>query len=193
MEPITLTTDRLVLGPHTPEDAAEVYTACQDPDIQRWISVPVPYEPAHARTYVTETVPAGWREDTEYNFAVRLGADGPLVATLAVHRTGSHTHEIGYWTVAGHRGRGYMAEALRAAVRWAFTEAGVVRLVWRAGVGNDGSRAVAERAGFLVEGVQRAGMEHGGALLDCWVGSLLPSDLGLPSRLPYEPAVRGAA
>ncbi|MFD9335258.1 GNAT family N-acetyltransferase [Streptomyces sp. NPDC060028] len=198
MKPITLTTERLVLRPHTPEDAAEVHSACQDPEIQRWISVPVPYEPAHAQTYVTQTVPAGWREDTAYNFAVRLGADGPLVATLAVHRTGSHTHEIGYWTVAAHRGRGYMTEALRAAVRWACTEAGVVRLVWRAAVANDGSRAVAEKAGFLIEGVQRAGMEHDGTLLDCWAGALLPSDLGLPSRLPYEPAeapvnVSGAA
>ncbi|MEV7525517.1 GNAT family N-acetyltransferase [Streptomyces sp. NPDC091371] len=191
MEPITLTTERLVLRPHTPGDAAEVHAACQDPEIQRRISVPVPYEQAHAEKYVTESVPTGWREDTAYNFAVRLGADGPLVATLAVHRTGAHTHEIGYWTVAGHRGRGYMTEALRAVARWAFTEAGVVRLVWRAGVGNDASRAAAERAGFRIEGVQRAGMEHDGALLDCWAGALLPADLGLPSRLPYAPAVSG--
>nr|WP_308346906.1 GNAT family protein [Streptomyces sp. ISL-66] len=110
-----------------------------------------------------------------------------------MHRTGSHTHEIGYWTVAGHRGRGHMTEALRAAVRRALTDAGVVRLVWRAAVGNDGSRTVAERAGFLIEGVQRAGMEHDGVLMDCWAGALLPSDPGLPSRLPYGPAVRGAA
>ncbi len=81
-----------------------------------------------------------------------------------------------------------MTEAVLAAARWAFTEAGCVRLIWRAGVGNAASRAVAEKAGFVVEGVQRAGMEHRGTLRDCWVGALLPSDLGLPSRLPYLPA-----
>ncbi|MFG2880623.1 GNAT family N-acetyltransferase [Streptomyces sp. NPDC048337] len=189
MESITLNTERLVLRPHTPEDTAEVHAACQDPEIQRWIPVPLPYGPAEAAAFVTETVPRGWREGTEFNFAARLGADGPLVAALAVVPRGTHAHEIGYWSVAEHRGRGYMTEALRAVAHWAFTGAGCVRLIWRAGVGNTASRAVAEKAGFVVEGVQRAGMEHRDTLRDCWVGALLPGDLGLPSRLPYLPAV----
>ncbi|MFE5809071.1 GNAT family N-acetyltransferase [Streptomyces sp. NPDC056491] len=188
METITLTTDRLVLRPHTPEDTAEVHAACQDPEIQHWIPVPVPYRREDAEEFVTETVPRGWRDGTEFNFAVRLGAGGPLVAALGVIPRGPHAHEVGYWAVAGHRGRGYMTEAVRAAARWAFTEAGCVRLIWRAGIGNTASRAVAEKAGFVVEGVQRAGMEHRDTLRDCWVGALLPSDLGLPSRLPYRPA-----
>ncbi|MFB6618085.1 GNAT family N-acetyltransferase [Streptomyces sp. NPDC056367] len=189
MEPITLTTERLVLRPHTPGDAAEVHAACQDPEIQRWIPVPLPYRPEDARAFVAETVPRGWREDTEFNFAARLGAGGPLVAALCVVPRGAHAHEIGYWAAAGHRGNGYMTEAVRAVARWAFTEAGCVRLIWRAGVGNTASRAVAEKAGFVVEGVRRAGMEHRGTLRDCWAGALLPSDLGLPSRLTYLPAV----
>uniref|UniRef100_A0AAU2JQZ7 GNAT family N-acetyltransferase n=1 Tax=Streptomyces sp. NBC_00049 TaxID=2903617 RepID=A0AAU2JQZ7_9ACTN len=189
MEPITLTTDRLVLRPHTPEDTAEVHAACQDPEIQRWIPVPVPYRREDAEEFVTETVARGWRDGDEFNFAVRLAEDGPLVAALCVVARGPHAHEVGYWSTAEHRGRGYMTEAVRAVTRWAFTEMGCVRLVWRAGIGNTASRAVAEKAGFTVEGVQRAGMEHRGTLRDCWVGSLLPSDLDLPSRLPYRPAV----
>ncbi|MEV7613567.1 GNAT family N-acetyltransferase [Streptomyces sp. NPDC089799] len=195
MEPTILATERLTLRPHTPEDVDEVFAACQDPEIQRWIPVPLPYGRAEAEAYVAR-VPEGWRDGTEFNFAARLGPDGtgPLVATLGVVPRGTHAHEIGYWTVAGHRGRGYMTEAVRAVARWAFTEAGCVRLIWRAGAGNHGSRAVAERAGFVIEGLQRAGMEHRDTLRDCWVGALLPSDLGLPSRLPYlpSPAVVGA-
>ncbi|MET9465787.1 GNAT family N-acetyltransferase [Streptomyces sp. NPDC006544] len=187
METITLTTERLVLRPLRPSDTDEVHAALQDPAIQRWIPVPVPYERTHAEAYVAR-VPGGWEDGSEYNFAVRLGADGPLVACIGVVPSGSFAHEVGYWTVGAHRGRGYLPEALPAVLRWAFAELGCVRMIWRAGVGNDASRSVAEKTGFVIEGVLRAGMEHRETLRDCWTGSLLPSDLALPSRLPYLPS-----
>ncbi|MFJ5549675.1 GNAT family N-acetyltransferase [Streptomyces sp. NPDC093225] len=202
MEPTALTTERLVLRPHVPSDVPETHAACQDPEIQRWIPVPVPYEEKDAVEYVTQNAPARWQEGSEYNFAVRLrgagaegaeGTEGPLVATLGIHPHGEFSYEIGFWAVAGHRGRGYTTEAVLALARWAFTELGCDRLIWRAGIGNTASRAVAEKVGFTVEGVQRSGMEHRGTLRDCWLGSLLPSDMGLPSRMPYLPTPERAA
>ncbi|MEU7556123.1 GNAT family N-acetyltransferase [Streptomyces sp. NPDC044571] len=191
MEPLTLSTERLSLRPFTPADEDEVYAAAQDPDIQRWTMVPSPYTREDARGFVGEIVPNGWREDTGYSFAVRLGGDGPLVAAVGVHVRGPGAYEIGYWTVKEHRGRGYMTEAVLAVARWAFTEVGAARLEWRAEVGNAGSRAVAEKAGFRMEGALRAALEKNGTVRDCWIGALLPSDLGLPSALPYLPAVSG--
>ncbi|MFF1559207.1 GNAT family N-acetyltransferase [Streptomyces sp. NPDC058279] len=191
MDPTTLSTERLSLRPFVPADEDEVHAAAQDPDIQRWTMVPSPYERDHARSFVGEIVPAGWREDTGYSFAVRLGAEGPLVAAVGVHVRGPDAYEIGYWATKEHRGHGYMTEAVRAVAHWAFTEVGAVRLEWRAEVGNHGSRAVAEKAGFRVEGLLRAAHLHRGTARDCWVGALLPSDLGLPSALPYLPAVSG--
>ena len=44
MEPIELTTgDGLVLRAWQEDDAEDVFRACQDPLIQRWTMVPVPY------------------------------------------------------------------------------------------------------------------------------------------------------
>ncbi|MFF8268732.1 GNAT family N-acetyltransferase [Streptomyces sp. NPDC016562] len=193
MEPTTLTTERLVLRPFVPSDEDEVYAAAQDPDIQRWTMVPSPYEREHAHSFVNEIVPNGWRDGTAHPFAVRLGAEGPLVAAIGVHVHGPSSYEVGYWAVKEHRGKGYMTEAVRAVAHWVFTELGVVRLEWRAEVGNAASRAVAERAGFRVEGLLRAGIEQSGTSRDCWVGSLLPGDLGLPARIPYLPATGDAA
>ncbi|MCJ1677031.1 GNAT family N-acetyltransferase [Streptomyces sp. APSN-46.1] len=190
MEPTTLSTARLLLRPFAPHDENDVYAACQDPDIQRWTMVPSPYGRENARTFVGEIVPAGWREDTGYSFAVRLGpdgGDGPLVAAVGVHVRGPDAYEIGYWAVKEHRGRGFMTEAVEAVARWLFTEVGAVRLEWRAEVGNTGSRAVAEKAGFLIEGTLRAALHTKGTARDCWIGSLLPSDLGLTPALPYLP------
>lgn len=142
MEPTTLSTDRLVLRPFTAADEDEVYAAAQDADIQRWTVVPSPYGHADAHAFVNEIAPTGWREGTAMPFAVRLGARGPLVASVGVHVRGTGgfaSHEIGYWATKEHRGHGYMTEAVLAVARWAFTELGVARLEWRAEVGNAGS------------------------------------------------------
>lgn len=136
-------------------------------------------------------VPDGWRDDTEYTFAVRRGESalgGPLVAAVSLHHPRAGTWEIGYWTAKEHRGHGYMTEAVTALTRFAFTTLGAIRLEWRAEVGNTGSRAVAEKSGFVMEGTLRAGLLNKGTLRDCWIGAVLPSDVGLPSTCPYLPA-----
>ncbi|WP_446042067.1 GNAT family N-acetyltransferase [Streptomyces sp. SID1121] len=188
MEPLTLTTERLTLRTFTPDDTDAVFEACQDPEIRRWTTIPSPYARQHAEQFVGRMVPDGWRDDSEYTFAVRRGSDGPLVAAVSLHHPRAGTWEIGYWTAKEHRGHGYMTEAVTALTGFAFTTLGAIRLEWRAEVGNTGSRAVAEKAGFVIEGTLRAGLLNKGTLRDCWIGAVLPSDVGLPSTHPYLPA-----
>ncbi|MER6146295.1 GNAT family N-acetyltransferase [Streptomyces sparsogenes] len=193
MEPVTLTTGRLLLRPFEPRDADAVHAACQDPDIRRWTPVPSPYERAHAEEFVGRVCPEEWRDDISYRFAVVTRDGGALVGSMALVqlarlRTEEHQAELGYWTAPEHRRRGYTGEAARAVVEWAFTALGVERLEWCAQVGNEGSRAVALAAGFRMEGIDRARIVHNGTRRDAWRGAILPSDLGLPSTTPYLPA-----
>ncbi|MFJ2441142.1 MULTISPECIES: GNAT family N-acetyltransferase [unclassified Streptomyces] len=188
MEPVTLTTERLLLRVPASDDIDTVYAACQDPDTQRWTTVPSPYRRRHAEDYVERLVPDGWRGDTAYTFGVRPLGGGPLIASVSLQFPRSGTWEVGYWTAREHRGRGYMTEAVRAVSHWAFTTLDAVRVEWRAEAGNLGSRAVAEKAGFVVEGTLRGGLLHRGTVRDCWIGGLLPHDLGLPGTHPYLPA-----
>ncbi|WP_420783537.1 GNAT family N-acetyltransferase, partial [Streptomyces sp. LPB2020-019-1HS] len=51
MDPVTLTTDRLVLRTFRPQDTDAVYVAARDPEIQRWVTLPSPYLPEHARIF----------------------------------------------------------------------------------------------------------------------------------------------
>ncbi|MFF5012589.1 GNAT family N-acetyltransferase [Streptomyces sp. NPDC001165] len=188
MKPVTLSTDRLVLRIVGPDDTEAVYKAAQDPDMQRWISTfPSPYLREHAESFVEQMVPDGWTNDSMYTFGVFL-PEGELAGMLSVMMRALGTGEIGFWAVKEHRGRGYITEATLAAARWAFLALSVDRLEWRAEVGNGPSRAVAERAGFTIEGTLRSAMSSKGVRRDCWLGSLLPSDLGLPSTAPYLPA-----
>ncbi|MGH4032867.1 GNAT family N-acetyltransferase [Actinomycetota bacterium Odt1-20B] len=187
MEPVTLTTERLSLRAVTPEDTDEVYAACQDPEIQRWTTIPSPYSLTDAEIFTGRIAPEGWRDDTEYVFSVRPHEGGPLVAAASLHHPRAGSWEVGFWTAKEHRGRGYMTETVLGLARWAFTDLSCTRLEWRAEVGNTGSRGVIEKAGFRVEGVLRAGLFNKGTLRDCWVGALLPADVGIVSRLPYLP------
>ena len=65
---------------------------------------------------------------------------------------------------------------MRGICRWGFAELGLSRIEWRAEVGNDASRRVAEKAGFTVEGLLRRALPTGAVRRDCWVGSLLTAD-----------------
>ncbi|MGD3110450.1 GNAT family N-acetyltransferase [Streptomyces sp. YGL11-2] len=192
MKPVTLSTERLLLRPFEPSDAAAVHTACQDPEIPRWTSVSSPYSRADAERFVGTVATEGWRDDTTYTFAVVTRADGSLVGSmglvrLAQLRTPERQAELGYWTAKEHRGKGYTAEAARAVLRWAFRDLGVERMEWLAEAGNEGSWAVARKVGFQREGTLRAKLAAAGTRRDLWIGSLLPSDL------PPEPAPPTAA
>ncbi|CAM5632456.1 GNAT family N-acetyltransferase OS=Streptomyces tendae OX=1932 GN=GUR47_07395 PE=4 SV=1 [Streptomyces tendae] len=123
-----------------------------------------------------------------FTFGLFLPA-GDLVGMLGVTMVSLGVGEIGFWGAKEHRGRGHITEAAVAVARWAFTERAVDRLEWRAEVGNTASRAVAQRAGFTMEGTLRSPRSTTrAARCHCWIGSLLPSDLALPSTSPYLPA-----
>lgn len=77
-------------------------------------------------------------------------------------------------------------------LRWAFRELGVERLEWHAEAGNEGSRAVARRLGFHMEGTLRAQLVRGGTRRDVWIGSLLPSDTADLADLAGQPGPSGS-
>ncbi|WP_377271088.1 GNAT family N-acetyltransferase [Peterkaempfera sp. SMS 1(5)a] len=176
MKPVILETPRLLLRPLGPEDAEAVHLACQDEDIQRWTVVPSPYLPEHAEGFVNQISPDGWQNDTLYNWG-SFTRDGALVSSVGLSFPGrAGFAEVGYWTAREQRGRGYTAEAVAAVCDWAFATLGIQRLEWLAGVGNVGSRAVADRVGFVFEGTLRSYLEQRGERRDAWVGALLPTD-----------------
>jgi RimJ/RimL family protein N-acetyltransferase len=187
MEPVTLTTDRLLLRSVGPQDTDVVYFAAQDPEIQRWTTIPSPYLLEHAQSFTEQLVPEGWANGSMFTFGAFL-PEGELVGMIAITMRSLGVGEVGFWATKQYRGNGYITEATVAVSRWAFTHLSIDRVEWRAEVGNKGSRAVAEHAGFTIEGTLRSSINNKGVRRDCWVASLLPSDLGLPSTAPYLPA-----
>ena len=153
-------TDRLLLRPHRSEDVDPIVEACQDPELQRWLTaLPVPYTRESAVGFIHDISARGRALGTDLSCAIE--ADGELVGSCGMHHlTGGRLGpEIGYWIAPWARRRGYAAEAAAGLARWAF-DRGATRVHLFTDVGNEPSQAVARRAGFLQEGVVRRCLEY---------------------------------
>lgn len=187
MEPVTLTTARLVLSPPAAADIDAIFGACQDRDIQRYTTVPSPYEREHAADFVAKSA-EWWDAGSEATWAIRL--NGALTGMVGLHRLGNGSGEIGYWVAPAYRKKRILTEACHAVIDWGFSTdgLGLARIEWRAVVGNKGSARAARTLGFRYEGLLRAALVGGaGRRDDAWIAGLLPGD----KREPQTWAVLG--
>jgi RimJ/RimL family protein N-acetyltransferase len=176
MQPTDITCGTLVLQPWTPEDADAVLAGRQDPEVVRWTGGPHPYTREDATRYVCEETPQWWEEGSAATWAVREATSGQVLGAVALHHIQQGEAEVAYWTAPAARGRGSTTEAVAAACRWGFGALGLERIAWACAVGNWGSRAVAQKVGFTVEGMARKAFWQRGVRVDDWVGSLLSTD-----------------
>jgi RimJ/RimL family protein N-acetyltransferase len=176
-----LTDGTVVLREWTDADVAAIASACSDDEIARWLDqVPQPYGERDAREYLASTR-RGWREATISSFAIADASTQEPLGSVSVHWL-DHDQgigEVGYWVKREARGRGVATRAVRLVSRWALEACGLQRLQLRADVRNLASQRVAEKAGFVREGVLRSARysERHGRRVDFAVYSLLPGEL----------------
>jgi RimJ/RimL family protein N-acetyltransferase len=147
-----------VLRPWRDSDVRAVAEACQDPEIARWTSVPENYSEADARAFLLyrhDALLAG----TTAPFAVVSPRD-QLLGSIALMRIDwdQARGEAGYWLARWGRGQGHATRALELICGWGFASLGLGRIELFAATGNLASQRVAERAGFVREGVLRGYM-----------------------------------
>jgi RimJ/RimL family protein N-acetyltransferase len=158
-------------------DLPAVTAACQDPESARWTTVPVPYEPADAEYYVLDYLPGLWARGTCAGFGIADARDRYVGGIdLYLDPRDERGGEIGFMVAPWARGLGYAPAAVRTVCAWGFEALGLERIVWKAYLGNNSSRRVAEKAGFTIEGVGRGVCVQRGERRDAWVGSLLATD-----------------
>lgn len=195
MQPVVLSTDRLVLSVPTADDVDAIHAACQDADIQRFTTVPSPYERMHAEEFIPR-VAEEWKGDTARTWAIRIRDRdrdrdrSQLAGMIGLYRIENGAAEIGYWVAAGSRGRGVLTEAARAVIDWGFAVdgLGLQRIEWRAVVGNTASARGAQRLGFRYEGLLRLGLHSPRGRDDGWVAGLVSTD----DRVPRSWSLTGA-
>jgi RimJ/RimL family protein N-acetyltransferase len=169
----TLTTARLTLRPFQAVDAADVVEAVRDPEIQRWMPWAPEQTPARALDWCTVYAHADPEEQLNFAIVVAGRCSGAIGLSRAAWASGRV--EIGYWVAPWARRQGYAVEATREVARSAFAQ-GLYRVELLAATGNVGSQRVAERAGFIREGVLREALVVPGGRADAVLYSLLRGD-----------------
>jgi RimJ/RimL family protein N-acetyltransferase len=157
-------TERLLLRPGWPEDAAALTCAIADEGIVRNLaSAPWPYAEDDARAFLT-----GWADAPLPRFVLvqRTAAQPRLIGCIGMDPADDGATELGYWIARPFWGLGYATEAGRHMVQLART-LGIRRLTAAHFTDNPASGSVLRKLGFRPTGrvVERASKGRGAAAL----------------------------
>lgn len=145
-----------VLRPPTPGDIERITEICQDPDIQRFTRVPVPYRAEDAEGFVAMAGEALERGSGAH-LLVEVRSNVVGCVGVSIDPT-DEVGIIGYWTAAEARQRGITKKAVRMLSQWLLDDVGLARLELDAAGTNPASNAVAASLGFTLEGRRRSAM-----------------------------------
>lgn len=140
-------------------DEVDLYLSLRDVEVFRFTTEDPDLDREHCRL---DFVGEG-RSESSARFAL-CGPDGRPVGNLTVDRFGDRA-AIAYWLAPQARGRGWAAEALRAATQWAAANWPVGHIELEIHPENTASVRVAQAAGYARHGLRLESACGGPALL----------------------------
>jgi RimJ/RimL family protein N-acetyltransferase len=164
------------LRPLAAEHLDDVTALFDDPDVLRFTRLPVPPPPGYARQWL-DRYEEGRLDGTREAFAAFDDERRFVGLALAVDidREGREV-ELGYIVEPGSRGRGFATGMLEELTRWTFDALGALRITLIIDVENRASARVAERCGYVLEGVMRSSYLKDDVRVDAGLWSRLPTD-----------------
>ena len=191
-------TPRLILRDWRMEDLNDFYAYCKNPDVGPWAG----WKP-HETVEESREILSRWvqGEEGDLKLAVEEKASGRVIGSLGVEEDGHRDKKVpgcknlGYVLGKPYWGRGYMTEAVRAAIDYAFRQMKLRLLTVTHYPANQRSKRVIEKAGFVYEGRLRDAVTiYNGELRDLCCYSLRAweywlmraKEAGLSLALPEE-------
>jgi len=172
-----LRTERFVLRPMAATDVEFVLRHFGDPLVAKYLVDSTPTSTLHDAQsivdfYVREPSPLRMR------WVVTTAEDGEPIGTCGFHlrSLAHHRAEVGYDLAPAWWGRGVMFEAMQATLRHGFEVLDLHRIAACIHPQNEASLRLAERLGFVREGIARDLFYDGAAFHDHWMLSLLAGE-----------------
>ena len=144
-----LETSRLYLRPWKETDAEDLFELANNPNIGPAAGWPIHTSIENSLQIIREILSA------EYTFAVTIkntdkavGSIGLLIGEKSNLHIGADEAEIGYWIGEPFWGHGYIPEAVREIIRFAFEEVNISTIWCGFFDENDKSKRVSEKCGF---------------------------------------------
>ncbi|MSP78234.1 MAG: N-acetyltransferase [Dehalococcoidia bacterium] len=168
--------ERVRLRPLRPEDAVLAYALVRDGQVTRILGWDGPADEQEMQhTYASVGLPSqGQGQSTTYSFAIERLEDAMFMGSIAVRlRPSPQQVDVRYWVGVPFWNGGYMTDALRMTVHFAFEHLEAVRVSATVYVGNGGSKRVLEKNGFHFDGQMRCAYQKLGEWQDAWFFTLL--------------------
>jgi [ribosomal protein S5]-alanine N-acetyltransferase len=171
----TLETERLLLRPLSGSDATSIQLLNCDRQIaDTTISIPHPYPDGEAAKYISKQIEEQ-KIGCSFTFAIALRLEANLIG-IAELRDIDREHsvaEISYWLAATVWGKGYMSEALKPLLGFAFETLFLNKIYAYHMVRNPASGKVLAKNGFKREGLLRQRVRKWGMFEDVILLSIL--------------------
>lgn len=152
----TLQTERLILRPFTLADSKRVQQLAGAYEIADTTGhMPHPYEDGMAEEWISENE-REFSAGESATFALTLRESGEVIGAIGLIIQSNHRRaEMGYWLGLPYWGQGYMTEAARALLRYAFDRLNLNRVYASHFSRNPASGRVMQKAGMTYEGTLR--------------------------------------
>lgn len=152
----TLHTERLTLRELTPDDAADVFAFRSDPLVTR-LNIGAPYDLPEQALALVAGIRQNFADRSELRWGITLTQFGRVIGMCGFNYWNRHDRRasVGFDLSRRHWGQGIMPEALRAVLRFGFTQMHLHRIEADCSAENHNSRRVLEKLGFRHEGCLR--------------------------------------
>jgi RimJ/RimL family protein N-acetyltransferase len=149
-----LETSRLTLRPFVAGDFEALHETRSNPEVVRYL-YHEPFSPDQTRDSLARKMAGtSWAKEGDWlGAAVVERASGHMVGDVGLQWVSERdrTAEIGFIVDPRQQGKGYATEAARALVDWAFSSAGLHRVIGRLEARNAASARVLEKLGMRLE------------------------------------------
>jgi ribosomal-protein-alanine N-acetyltransferase len=172
-----LETERLILRELRPGDAEAIMEIRGDYEVTRY-NTGEPYEFLWQAQDLIAGIGAEYAQKRELRWGITLKSLDRVIGICGFNYWSRRDHRgsIGYDLARAHWGNGYMPEALRAVLRFGFTQMGLNRIEADTSLYNTNSQRVLRKLGFSEEGRQREHYFEDGAYHDLLLFALLKRD-----------------
>ena len=150
--PEHLETERLVLRKPRLDDARAMFEGwTQDQEVTRYLTWRPHAQIEQTEQFVQSCIDA-WQAETRFPYMITLKDTDEVIGIIDPRIEGPKV-VIGYGAARVHWGNGYVPEATRAIIDWAFQQPSIYRVYATTDVENIASRRVLEKVGMQCEGI----------------------------------------
>ncbi len=175
MKSFILETQRTILRPFKSKDADAVFTSyASDAEVSKFMTWPTHTNISQSIEFI-ESCKANWVTGEEQTWGIVLKESDICIGCISVRMTRPNA-EIGYVMARNHWNKGIMTEVAKAALDWAISQEGIVRVWASCALENAGSQRVLEKIDMQQERILRKWLvqpNYSSEAQDCYVYSYI--------------------